>query len=238
MRRLIVVLLLFFAFLVGCEPVDSLNPLYSESDVIFDDDLVGVWQSPGEDDGTITFTRSDSAFTDHSVAGYSILMKDKDGASSKYEGHLLNIGGKRFLDVIPREWEANSASFPLHLTHSKEKGAGIVPRLLRLGAASYLEFTDNSPEADAQIIARLRPAHWFFKVIRTDNKLHMEWMDDDKFEKAVETGKIKISNTLLRNGKHTDVVITAGTKELQKFIADHANDSDLFSEQLKMERKP
>jgi hypothetical protein len=238
MKKLIWVLL-FLAFLIGCEPVDSLNPLYTESDVVFDYGLSGVWQSPDGDDGTITFIRNDmGVFTDRPVVGYSILMKDKDGSSSKYVGYLLNIAGKSFLDVMPTQWEANSSSFPLHLTHSKEKGAGIMPRLLRLGMASYLEFTDNSPEANAQIVAKLRPAHWFFKVIRTDNKLRMEWMDDEKFEKAVEAGKVKIGNSLLRNEKHTDVVITAGTKELQRFIADHADDHQLFSENMDLVRKP
>ena len=236
MKRFIVVLL-FLAFLVGCEPVDSLNPLYNDSDPTFDEGLVGVWQAP-EDDGAIIFTRTGYSHDGHSFEGYSIVMKDKDGTTAQYEGHLVKIGGQPFLDVVPKQWDTHYASFPLHLTHSKEKGSDIVPRLLRLGTASYLEFTDNIPVADAQIIAKLRPAHWFFKVIRTDNKLRMEWMDDEKFEKAVEGGKIKVSNVLLRDEKHTNVVITAPIAELQKFIAEHQKDPALFSESLEVVRKP
>ena len=42
-------LLLLFAgtlLLTGCVPVDSLNPLYTDKDIVFDESLLGTWVGP------------------------------------------------------------------------------------------------------------------------------------------------------------------------------------------------
>jgi hypothetical protein len=53
----------------------------------------------------------------------------------------------------------------------------------------------------------------------------------------VQEHKVGVANALLNDGK--DVVITAETKELQKFIGDHAGDDTLFTEHTtEMQKRP
>ena len=59
--------------------------------------------------------------------------------------------------------------------------------------------------------------------------LQLDWADDEEFRRAVQAGTVKLPSTLLGEGKNKDVVITATTQELQKFIADHADDKTFFN---------
>ncbi len=49
------------------------------------------------------------------------------------------------------------------------------------------------------------------------------------FRKAVQAGTVKLPSMLLGEGKNKDVVITASTQELQKFMAEHADDKTFFN---------
>jgi hypothetical protein len=214
------------AFLAGCLPVDSLEPLYTDKDTVFDTALLGEWVSPdANDDGVTTFTEVSS----QPVSSYKTTMQDKDEIT-KYSAHLVDLQGHRFLDVVLENWDARADSYALHLDHSKN-GVSLQPRLLRLGPAAYMEFTGGGQDSkDRQIQARLRPAHWFFKVTTDGQKLRLDWVDDDKFRKEVAKGTIRLENTLLGDGKDKDVVITASIPELQKFVVEHVNDDKFFSE--------
>jgi hypothetical protein len=50
MNKRYVVLLALLACLTGCVPVDSLNPLYTEKDTVFDESLLGEWIGPDAND--------------------------------------------------------------------------------------------------------------------------------------------------------------------------------------------
>jgi hypothetical protein len=214
-------------------PLDSLNPLYTDKDIVVDPTLEGDWLAIDKgEESTLSFV----PFQNGKDNGYTLNMrsKDKEGKCSnmEFEGRLVSIGGHKFLDLVPRQWDARSDVYPLHITHSKT-GVSIEPALLQLGMASYLEFS-----AGAQPQARLRPAHWFFRVWTDGKKLRLDWVDDDKFKKAIEQGKFHLSHALLGEAKNKDVVVTASTQELQKFVAEHAEDESLFSEHMtEMTRK-
>jgi len=165
MKRFLAVLAIV-AFFAGCVPVDSLNPLYADKDIVFDASLLGEWVDPGAtDDGSLKFNKEgDNA--------YQVIMTETNGGEIKrtfYHGHLVAIGNYRFLDIVPQNWEARRDSYVLHLGQTKD-GSKIQPRLLKLGEAAYMEFTgDNADAKGAKLRAQLRPAHWFLKV-QTDGK--------------------------------------------------------------------
>ena len=52
--------------LTGCVPVDSLNPLYTDKDVAFDESLLGAWVGPDKSD----------------EGGLEILAREQDGKKS------------------------------------------------------------------------------------------------------------------------------------------------------------
>ncbi len=77
-------------FLAGCF-VLSVNPLYTEKDLVYDPALLGTWGEP-KDDERYTFARAGEK-------AYTWIVKEKDG-SSEFDAHLLQLGEHRFLDAL------------------------------------------------------------------------------------------------------------------------------------------
>ena len=70
----ILLVLVITAFLVGCVPVDSLNPIYTDKDVIFESALVGTWMGQNPDEGDLRITRAgDNA--------YQLVMNERESGS-------------------------------------------------------------------------------------------------------------------------------------------------------------
>lgn len=230
MKKLLLILT-GMLLLTGCVPVDSLNPLYTDKDIVFDESLLGTWVGPDSGkEGSLEF----STLIENGKQAYVLTMTDKDSddgrckSVSVYHAHLVNLNGRRFLDVVPEVVDARVESYPLQVKSGKD-GTTIEPALLRLGEAAYLEFSSGAPDAGGKISAHLRRAHWILKVARKDKTLQLDWADDDVFRKAVQAGTVKLPSMLLGEGKNTDVVITASTQELQKFVVDHADDRTIFN---------
>ncbi len=223
------ILVVFIACLSGCVPVDSLNPLYTDKDTIFDESLLGTWVgSDNGKDGELEF----SSLIENGKQAYVLTMTDKKawGKCDRlvYYGYLVKLGGRLFMDVVPEKWDARDDSYPLQVSSGK-MGTSLEPRLLRLGMSAYLEFGNGSPEDNGKVDAHLRRAHWFLKITRNGNKLQMDLSDDEAFKKALEKGSLKLPNILLGPGKDKDILITAGTAELQKFVLEHADDGAFFT---------
>src|SRR5262245_24508866 len=94
--------------LVGCGPANSLNPLFTDKDLIFDPALVGEWTEKGPDHGTVRFEPCGPAV-------YRVTNIERDGnggpaTETHYEAHLVRLGGYRFLDVAPLQMTATKDS--------------------------------------------------------------------------------------------------------------------------------
>jgi hypothetical protein len=97
MRRRWIVALLALASLASCVP--SINPLYTDKDLVVDPALVGTWID--NDNETWTFATG----TDKS---YSLVI-DHDGKSGPFVAHLVALGGYRFLDIMPTDGALNQS---------------------------------------------------------------------------------------------------------------------------------
>lgn len=84
---------LLAAFLIQTACVPSLNPIYTENDLVFDPSLLGVWT---DDDKTETWE-----FTFADEKEYRLLHTDEQGNKGTFEARLVRIEGKRFLDIAP-----------------------------------------------------------------------------------------------------------------------------------------
>ena len=246
MNKRYVVLLALLACLTGCVPVDSLNPLYTDKDIVFDESLLGEWVGPeANDTGSMKLVKEGKD-------AYVIVMTDKDGPDGAqkttfYDARLLSLSGQKFLDVLPREWSASQASYPLQVAAAKGEQK-VEPQLLKLGESAYMEFAAENK--GAAMVAHLRNAHRFFKVKGDGKKLRLEWIDDDKLKEAVLKGTVHVGNALLATGKESgatktpsdskskDIVLTASTADLQKFVVEHVNDDKIFTEHAEMQRRP
>jgi hypothetical protein len=235
-------LLALLACLTGCVPVDSLNPLYTDKDVVFDESLLGEWVGmDANETGGMKFIKEGND-------AYVVVMTDTDASGEKkttfYEARLLNLSGQKFLDVLQRESSVSQASYPLHVGGSKGEQK-IEPPLLRLGESVYMEFAVEGK--GPAVVAHLRNAHRFFKIKTDGKKMHFDWIDDDKLKEAILKGTVHVGNALIntassnrgRSAKdNRDIVLTASTADLQKFIAEQMNNDKVFTEHADMQRRP
>jgi hypothetical protein len=84
--------------------VRSLQPLYTEKDLVFEPQLLGVWVEEGDKpDGFVTFLKDvDNAYT------------VRTGDSPKLQGRLMKLSGDMFLDLTPADTD-DGFNIPGHL---------------------------------------------------------------------------------------------------------------------------
>jgi hypothetical protein len=213
------------ALLAGCSPVDSLHPLYTEQDVVFDETLLGQWGA--ETDG-LNFARL-------GANEYRVVMSGKDEdtgqtTSAVFDAHLVELNGARFLDVVWKEHPfANDDEViaQIHFTHTKND-LQTNPRLVRAGWGAYLELLPGKSDESGDVFGvRLRPAHQFFKLVIEDGgrALKLVQLDDSWIESQIREGNLVIDHETVGEDS---LVLTASTPELQKLVLDHVNDNEAF----------
>ena len=96
MNKRYLVLLALVACLTGCVPVDCINPLYTDRNVIFDPTLVGKWVSGNPEDGVLRFDRAEEG-------AYQMVITQKTASGhsqeSVYVAHLVSLGGEKYLEI-------------------------------------------------------------------------------------------------------------------------------------------
>jgi len=94
---------LLAVLLGGCLPVLSLNSLYTEENVVFDQKLLGTWvDDPNSPEVTWEFERLEEPNN-----AYKLVFSDKDDKKGSFIVHLVKLQNRFFLDVYPSElpWE-------------------------------------------------------------------------------------------------------------------------------------
>lgn len=76
------------------------------------------------------------------------------------------------------------------------------------------------------------PEHYVCAVINRTNTLQLAWLRQDWLEQLLEKDTNAIRHTMVRDSPDSKgrIVLTADTKELQKFILKHVNDTNAFYE--------
>ena len=214
--------------LTGCAPVDSLNPLYSSKDAIFDPTLLGDWGNAG---AGLSFAKQGD--------GYRLVVSAKDDdITVAFDAHLVELQGHRFLDITWKQSEPREGAQALsevQVTHTKS-GLEIEPRLVSLGEGSYLELVPGESAADQDRFSlRLRQAHEFFKVVIEDEgrTLKLVQLDDSWIDDQIRDGKLVIDHETMPD---KSAVLTASTPELQQLVLDHVDDDDAWRGETVLER--
>ena len=101
MRKILNTSVVVLAALVLTSCAPSLNPFYTDKDIVFNDDLLGAWVNDSGD--KCMFTKSGD---NH----YDFLFVD-DGLS-RFEARLIELGGVKFLDLYPKTQGKNSDLSP------------------------------------------------------------------------------------------------------------------------------
>lgn len=109
-------------FAAGC--IRSIQPFYTEEDVIFDPGLVGTWSEEG--------SKETWEFSKGNENEYRLVYTDDKGKSGAFVIHLLKIDGKMFMDFFPEDPDLPQNDFyRFHLlpVHSFAYVAQIAPSL-------------------------------------------------------------------------------------------------------------
>ena len=77
----------------GCVP--SLNAIYTQADIAFDEALLGSW-SPADSNETWVFTKQGEV-------NYRLTYTDRDSKLGVFDATLAEFDGARFLDLTPVE---------------------------------------------------------------------------------------------------------------------------------------
>jgi len=98
--------------------IPSVNPFYTEKDVVFDARLVGEWQAKDKENDLQSWNFEKSG--DNS---YKVLVTEKNDKQGELSGHLFKLKDQLFLDLIPADCKfsdnqadiVTASIFPGHL---------------------------------------------------------------------------------------------------------------------------
>jgi hypothetical protein len=87
--------------MAGCIP--SLNPVYTEEQLVFDANLTGVWQQQK--------SQNKWEFSKRDERSYDLVFTDEQGRQGRFIARLADLDGTRFLDLYPQELETDLNGF-------------------------------------------------------------------------------------------------------------------------------
>ncbi|MCG8696840.1 MAG: hypothetical protein MI922_02205 [Bacteroidales bacterium] len=167
------------SFLVwSCVP--SLHPLYFEKDLIFDETILGAWESDQE--VTWNFEKYIPKKKDIESKSYVLTIHDEEDAV--FDFHLLKLGDYIFADFYLEKYDIKNDMADMHCF----------------------------------------PVHTFARYKHMGDSIIIEHFDFEFIENLIKENKVKIKHERPNDA----LILTAGTKELQKFVKKYAYDEDLY----------
>lgn len=89
------------ALLAGCVP--SLNPVYTEGQLVFDPNVVGVWVEAK--------SKNRWEFTKRDATSYRLVYTDKNGQQGRFVARLADVEGTLLLDLFPEKIDQDASGF-------------------------------------------------------------------------------------------------------------------------------
>jgi hypothetical protein len=174
--------------LAACIP--SVNPFYTDKDVVLDPHLVGEWQEKGKTNEPEVWK-----FEQSTNKTYQLTVM-KGGTTGEFDAHLFKLKGEQFLDLIPAD------------CHYATNQADLV---------AFSMF----------------PGHLLLRVGQIDPELKFAAMDYDWLEKFLKNNPKAIGHHL----ESERIILTADTRDLQKFVLKHLGTNELFKEYGEMTKR-
>ena len=167
------------------------------------------------------YTEKDLVFDPLLVGVWTPVMA-KEGSKEIW---AFTKGGDKLYQLQQTDEEGRKAGFEVHLVKLKES------RFLDL----YLTKVEGD---DARLNAwagfSLVPAHLILKVEQAEPTLKIAAMIPDWMEKFLKQHPDAIAHRIVYDD---NVILTASTSELQKFVLEHVADADFFGGAMEMKRK-
>ncbi|MEK7675438.1 MAG: hypothetical protein AAB676_06360 [Verrucomicrobiota bacterium] len=199
---------------VGCT-VPSLHPLYTEKDLVFDPALEGKWVEAGAEDEYMALSpvAKDDSTSEQTREEKPQLVDPPAPESQEHKAWSFELEGEKYKLTIPYK-EGKDIVFEAHL--------------LKLDNTLFLDLYPHQSILDSigdNYYASLVPTHLFLKVRQIKPTLQLaalndRWLDGflAKHPRAIKHERI---NKVL--------VLTASTKELQRFVRRHSKTKGAFA---------
>jgi hypothetical protein len=101
-KRNIIVAAAVAILLAACIP--SINPFYTEKDVVFEKKLLGEWREKENADEPQIWN-----FEEGTEKAYKLTVTEKEGKHGEFEAHLFKLKQDYFLDIVATEIGTNVA---------------------------------------------------------------------------------------------------------------------------------
>jgi hypothetical protein len=177
--------------------IPSVNPFYTDKDVLFDARLLGEWQEQGKSEEPQVWKFEKSGDRD-----YKLTVVEKEGKEGKFDARLFKLKEECFLDIIPTDC--------------------------------------NYPTNQADLVAfSMFPGHLLVRVLRIEPELKLAMFNFDWLQKHLEKNPKALAHHVEgRTGKDGGrIILTASTRELQKFVLKNLGEGELFDRPGEMIRK-
>jgi hypothetical protein len=136
-------------------------------------------------------------------------------------------------DLITKE-DGKKGEFTVHLVKIQASPKSDKEKQATGQTFLFLDLYPKEPELQASDFYKfhLLPVHTFIKIEQIEPVLKMRVMNPDKLKEILEDRPKVLKHEVLEDR----IVLTASTREMQKFMLQHAEDEDLFSEATTLER--
>ncbi len=140
----------------------------------------------------------------------------------------------------PELWkfeQGEDKSYKLTVTEKKDKHGKFAAHLFKLKNGYFLDITatecELAPDQADLVAASLIPGHLILRVPQIEPELQLAFTDYEWLEKF-----LKANPKALAHRKHDDsLLLTATTRELQRFVLKHSGADELFPKPREMLRK-
>ncbi len=184
--------------------VYSFYPLYTEKDLFANDILTGEWFE--DDDQEVKFSDGDAEWT----FKHPRIGKKEDGKVDS-TAYILNIKS---------------------IEQGKEIESEFRVYIVELDGHYFLDFYLEDFGGDEITLATFHivPVHTFAKITIANDKLIINWFDQDWLEELIKENKIRIHH----ENNDDYILLTAKPIELQKFVTKYLNSEDAFKDGLEV----
>ncbi len=111
-------------------------------------------------------------------------------------------------------------------------------RLVKIGSSLFADFEGDTgnkamDSKDTLMPFPMIPVHMVGRVWLGKDSLEIHFLKDDWVKEEIKAGSLQLSHL----GENGDMILTASTDELRKFMLEHAEDKDAFSDNYKFVRE-
>ena len=151
--------------LPACIP--SINPFYTDKDVVFEGKLLGEWQEKEKSDEPQIWN-----FEEGKDKAYKLTVTEKGGKQSEFEAHLFKLKQDYFLDIMVTEIGTNVADLAK---------VSLIPGHLLLRVS----------QIDPELKLAMIDVDWLDKYLKEHPKALAHHRDEDRIFLTAETADLQ-----------------------------------------------